>query len=114
MTFLTDDHRTQLLDNGAAKARGELCDPMPVVKLYTPDAHAVWLLTEVDPADGDTAYGLCDAGLGIPDFGRIRLSELESIRGPAGMPVACDPHFTPRHPLSEYVRRAQADGSIND
>jgi hypothetical protein len=114
MTLLTDDCRTQLIDNGAARVRGEQRDPLPVVKLYTPDAHVVWLLTEIDPADADRAYGLCDAGLGVPEFAQVRLSELESIRGPRGLPIACDPHFTAKHPLSEYARRAQADGSIND
>jgi hypothetical protein len=33
-----------------------------VVRLFTPDAHATWLLASLDPADGDTAYGLIDLG----------------------------------------------------
>ena len=112
--LITDNHRGQLLDNGAATARGEKRDPLPVVKLFTLDAHATWLLTELDPEDGDTAFGLLDLGMGMPEIGHVRLSVLEGIRGPRNMAVARDLHFTPRRRLSEYVRLAQADGSIND
>ena len=112
--LITDDHRAQLLDNGAAAARGEKRDPLPVVKLFTLDAHATWLLTELDPHDDDTAFGLIDLGMGTPELGHVRLSVLESIRGPRNLAVACDPHFTPRRRLSEYARLARADGSIND
>ncbi len=112
--LITDDHRTQLLDNGAAAARGEQRDPLPVVKLVTLDAHATWLLTELNPADGDTAFGLLDLGMGTPKLGHVRLSVLESIRGPRDLAVARDPYFTPRRPLSEYARLAREDGSIND
>jgi hypothetical protein len=112
--LITDEQRAQLLDNGAAAARGEQRDPLPVVKLYTLDAHATWLLTELSPDDGDTAYGLIDLGMGAPELGHVRLSVLEGIRGPQNLAVASEPHFMPRRRLSEYVRLAQADGSIND
>jgi hypothetical protein len=112
--LITDEQRVQLLDNGAAAARGEQRDPFPVVKLYTLDAHATWLLTELSPGDGDTAFGLIDLGIGTPELGHVRLSVLEGIRGPQNLAVVRDPHFTPRRRLSEYVQLAQADGSIND
>jgi len=112
--LITDTQRAQLLANGAAHAGGEHVDPLPVVKLFTPDAHATWLLTELDPRDSDTAFGLCDLGLGMPQFDTVRLSDLEVIRGPLNLPVERDLHFTPRRSLSEYARLAQADGSIND
>ncbi len=113
-TFITDNLRVQLLENGAATARGEERDPLPVVKLFTPDAHATWLLAELDPDDGDTAFGLCDLGMGMPELGYVRLSDLQNIRGPMNLPVERDLYFTPRRRLSEYVERARVDGSIND
>ena len=61
MILLTEEQRGQMLAHGAARARGETIDPWPVVKLYTLDAGAAWLLVALD-ADGDKAYGLCDAG----------------------------------------------------
>lgn len=113
-SLVTDAHRARLLENGAAAARGEERDPLPVVKLYTPDAHATWLLTELDPADGDTAFGLRDLGIGVPELGHVKLSDLHRIRGPKNLPVERDLHFQPKRRLSEYARLAQADGSIND
>lgn len=112
--LITNNHRIQLLENGAAAARGERRDPLPVVKLLTLDAHAAWLLTELSPDDCDTAFGLIDLGIGAPEFGHVRLSVLEGIRGPRNLAVVRDLHFTPRRRLSEYARLAQADGSIND
>ncbi|NDP47503.1 MAG: DUF2958 domain-containing protein [Sulfuriferula multivorans] len=112
--LITDDDRAQLLDNGAAAARGEKRDPLPVVKLFTLDTHATWLLTELNPDDGDTAFGLIDLGIGTPELGHVRLSVLEGIRGPRDLAITRDLHFTPRRRLSEYARLAQADGSIND
>jgi len=113
MTFLTAEQRGQMLANGAARARGDSLDPLPVVKLYTLDAGAVWLLTELD-AGGDKAFGLCDAGTGCPELGQVSLSALEGVRGPRGMRIVADPHFKARQTLSGYLSDAQRDGSIND
>lgn len=61
-----------------------------VVRLFTPDAHATWLLAALDPADGDTACGLCDVGIGMPEIGHVRLSELASIVGPRKQSILRD------------------------
>ena len=112
--LITDEQRAQLLANGAARAQGQEIDPLPVVRLFTPDAHATWLLTEIDPRDGDTAFGLRDLGLGMPELGHVRLSELGAICGPLDRPIERDLYFKPRRTLSEYLRLAKAEGSIND
>jgi hypothetical protein len=114
MTLITDDQREQLLSNGRAAIAGARGDPFPVVKLFTPDAHAVWLWTELDPTDGDTAYGLCEVGIGVPELTHVKLSDLETIRGPNRLRVTRDVHFKPTRRLGEYAARAAADGSIND
>lgn len=113
-TLITDEQRAQLLANGRARAEGQALDPLPVVKLFTPDAHATWLLTELDPEDGDTAYGLCDLGLGVPELGTVRLSELISICGPLKLPIERDLYFVAQRTLSEYARLAYINGSIID
>ena len=74
MKLITNEQRTKLLDNGAAAARGEERDPRPVVKLFTPDANATWLLTELDPVEPDRAFGLCDLGLGCPELGYVQVA----------------------------------------
>lgn len=113
MALLTDEQRARMWDNGAARARGEAIDPTPVVRLYTLDAGAAWLLTELD-ADGDRAYGLCDAGLGCPELGHVSLAALEGMRGPRGLRVVADPYFKARQSLSAYAADALRDGSINE
>jgi Protein of unknown function (DUF2958) len=74
----TNALRAKLLENGqvqrAATRNGsddpQPIDPHPVVKLFTPDAGATWLLTELDPEDDDLAFGLMDLGLGEPELRR--------------------------------------------
>ncbi|HDR9796803.1 TPA: DUF2958 domain-containing protein [Burkholderia cenocepacia] len=112
--LVTAEQRAQLLAAGAARAAGQNIDPQPVVRLFTPDAHAIWLLASLDPADGDTAWGLIDLGIGMPALGTVKLSDLASIVGPQQWPVLRDLYFHAARPLSEYVRLAQRDGSIPD
>lgn len=112
--FTTADQRAQLLANGEARSAGQNIDPLPVVRLFTPDAHATWLLAALDPADGDTAWGLIDLGIGMPELGMVKLSDLAGIVGPHQKPVLRDLYFRASRPLSEYVWLAQRDGSIPD
>jgi hypothetical protein len=110
----TAAERTQLLANGAAHAAGQGIDLLPVVRLFTPDAHAIWLLAALNPADGDTAWGLIDLGIGMPALGTVKLSDLAGIVGPQQRPIMRDLYFHAARPLSEYVQLAQRDGSIPD
>nr|WP_315593597.1 DUF2958 domain-containing protein [uncultured Cupriavidus sp.] len=112
--LITNDQREQLLANGKMSAAGRTIDPVPVVRMFTPDAHVTWLLATLDPSDGDTAWGLIDLGIGMPELGTIKLSDLASIVGPRKRPVLRDLYFRATRPLSEYVRLAQLDGSIPD
>lgn len=113
-SLITDEQRAQLLANGQATAEGQDIDPLPVVKLFTLDAHATWLLTELDPEDGDTAFGLCDIGIGMPELGNVRISDLASIVGPLKLPIERDLYFVAKRTLSDYVRLARINGSIID
>ena len=112
--LITDAQRAQLLANGRARAEDQALDPLPVVRLFTLDAHATWLLAALDPEDGDTAYGLCDIGIGMPALDTVRLSELAYILGPQEQPIARDLYFVATRTLSEYTRLAQRNGSIID
>lgn len=112
--LVTAEQRAKLLAAGAARAAGHSIDPLPVVRLFTPDAHATWLLAALDLFDGDTAWGLIDLGIGMPALGTVKLSDLAGIVGPQQRPVLRDVYFHPARPLSEYVRLAQRDGSIPD
>ena len=110
--LITPDQRAALLANGRQSAAGEDIDPYVIVKLFTPDANATWLLTEVDPGEPDRAFGLCDLGLGFPELGYVALSELRALRGPLGLPVEADANFVADRPLSNYADVARARGRI--
>lgn len=71
-------------------------------------------MTSLDPADGDTAHGLIDLGLGMPALGTVRLSDLASIFGLRKQPVMRDRYFLPTRLLSEYLRLAEENGAIPD
>lgn len=109
MTLLTNAQTEQLLRNGKKTHGGVLAiDFHPVVKLFTPDASAVWLLTELMPDDPDLAFGLCDLGQGYPELGYVRLSELAEGRYDLGLSVQADHGFQAEQPLSYYLGQAQA------
>ncbi|MBO0904047.1 DUF2958 domain-containing protein [Jiella sonneratiae] len=40
MTLITNAQRATMLENGSRSAAGEDIDPLPVLKLFTPDANA--------------------------------------------------------------------------
>lgn len=110
--LLDDDIKAALLLNGAKTKAGLEHDPFPLVKLFTPDANATWLLSELDPDDPDIAFGLCDLGLGYPELGTVSLSELEAIRGQLGLPVERDNAFVADKSLSAYADAAIDAGAI--
>ena len=101
MKLITTAQREQMLTNGRLTAQGKTIDPHPVVKLFTPDGAATWLLTELDPGAPDIAFGLCDLGMGSPELGYVSLSELASVRGRFGLAVERDLHFQAAMPHPE-------------
>lgn len=113
MPLITETQRQDLLANATRQRADEDLDLRPVVKLFTPDAAATWLLAELNLEDPDIAYGLCDLGLGEPELGTVRLSEIEALRGPGGLAVEQDIHFRPDRTLGEYAAAARREGRIN-
>ncbi|HEX8417082.1 MAG TPA: DUF2958 domain-containing protein [Methylobacterium sp.] len=115
MQLFTDAIRRQLLANGQAQApvRGTPAeiDFKPVVKLFTPFGGATWLLTEVEPQEPDIAFGLCDLGLGFPELGAVRLSELEQA-GAGLAAIERDLFFTPDKTIGSYATEASRLGYV--
>ena len=106
--LLTVEDRVRLLVQALADDR----DGPPIVKLFTPDGAATWLISETDPDDADRLYGLCDLGLGFPELGYVSLAEIVSVRGRLGLPVERDLHFVADKPLSAYAEEARKQGRI--
>jgi hypothetical protein len=116
MMLLTKTEREQLLDNGrrqaAVKGTADEIDFAPVVKLFNPCGAATWLLTEIDPDDNTVAWGLCDLGMGFPEFGTVSLTELAAYRGRLGLGIERDLHFKARGPISAYIDAASKASRI--
>lgn len=111
--LIPDDLRNRLIENGRIAEERDGFDPFPVVKLFTPDGNATWLLTEAYPEDSDLRlFGLCDLGLGSPELGYAMLSEIEDVRGKLGLPVERDLYFKAEHRLSIYAKLASHAGMI--
>ena len=106
--LLQVEDRVRLLVNALADER----DPFPVLKLFTPDANATWLVTECDIDEPNRLFGLADLGLSFPELGWFNLSEIKEIRGRLGLRVERDPHFTADKPLSAYAEEARKHGRI--
>lgn len=109
MTFTTAAQRELLHDNYHSENWGER---VPVVKLFTPDANATWLLTTLDPENDDIAWGLCDLGVGFPELGYVSLKELSDVRGSLGLPVERDLHVRFEKSTNAYCQLAQSKGFI--
>jgi hypothetical protein len=64
------------------------------LKLFTPDSSWTWYLTEGSPEGDDFIFfGLVEGH--EKELGYVSLSELQSVRGPMGLPIERDLHFKP-------------------
>lgn len=75
-------------------------DPIVQVKLFTPDSSWTWYATEFDGED--IFFGFVIGH--YPEYGYFSLKEMESVRGPLGLPIERDLGFEPCR-LSEARRR---------
>jgi hypothetical protein len=82
----------------------------PVVRLFTPLAKSVWLLSRIDPNEKDKAFGLCDEGDHRPDLGHVSLADLARRFG--HLSVRWDTTFQADRPLSAYAAAARKSGRI--
>lgn len=105
--------RAELLGNGLAAADDPAFDPVPLVKLFTPDGAATWLICWAQQDDDDLLlWGLCDLGTGCPEIGPVLLSELQELRGALGLPVERDLYFNESRALSICAAEALSLGYI--
>jgi hypothetical protein len=88
--LLDDETRAKLPELYANEELGILA--LALVKFFTPDANWTWYASEFD--GDDTFFGLV-IGLAV-ELGYFSLSELESVRGPLGLPIERDLHFRPK------------------
>ena len=76
-----------------------------LVKFFTPDSNWTWYASEFDGED--IFFGLV---IGFEaELGYFSLQELQSVRGPLGLPIERDLHYKPRS-LAELQSHYQDAG----
>lgn len=110
MPLIDSASRERLLANGRNGGQ----DHHPVIKIFNPTGSEVWLLSELDPQDQDTLFGLCDLGKGCPEMGNVSLAELLEVS--AGLPIGLerDWSWSPAYGVSVYARAASRVGRITE
>jgi hypothetical protein len=83
-------------------------DPTVWVKYFTPDAQWTWYGIEYDGEDIFFGWVVGQ----FTEMGYFSLSELESVRGPLGLPVERDKWFKPQ-PLSE-VKKLHSESFLEE
>ena len=90
MRLLTQEIRKKLPKLYKQEAKGG--DAVVYVKFFTPWSSWTWYATEFDGED--TFFGLVDGH--EKELGYFSLKELESVRGPMGLPIERDLYFRPK------------------
>ncbi len=99
MKLLTQEIRKNLPPLYAQENKGG--EAVVYLRLFTPDAGWTWFITEGSPIKDESGkevdfhfFGLVDGH--EKELGYVALSELESVRGPLGLPMERDLHWQPK------------------
>jgi len=105
MKLLTQEIRRKLPPLYAPDGKGGKA--IAYVKFFTPDSSWTWWAIESEPIKDENGnevdfhfFGLVDGY--FKELGYFAISELESARGPLGLPIERDMYFKPR-PLEEIA-----------
>ena len=88
--LLDPESRERLPELYSGEEKG--LDSLAQAKFFTPDSNWTWYASEFDGED--IFFGLV-AGFEV-ELGYFSLSELQSVRGPWGLPIERDLHFEPK------------------
>ena len=88
--LLDDESREKLPPLYSGEEQG--LDALAQVKFFTPTSNWTWYASEFD--GDDIFFGLV-SGFEL-EFGYFSLSELQSVKGPLGLPIERDLHFKPK------------------
>src|SRR2546426_12426928 len=88
MELLTKELREQL---PPLYSQEHEADPLVICKFFTPDSNWTWFAFEFD---GEDLFFGWVVGF-EQELGYFRLSELTTARGPFGLPIERDIHFSP-------------------
>lgn len=91
MKLITKEIQERLQKN---YSKGSTMDQDVVCKFFDPAGSWTWYAMNQDPKDPDYLWGIVK-GFEL-EIGSFSLSELQSIKGPFGLGIERDLHFTPR------------------
>ena len=80
-------------------------DPIVVAHFFNPCGAGDWWATEYDPETREFFGYVSIFGDHCDEWGYFSLDELECVKGPFGMGIERDLHWTPR-PISEVCQKA--------
>lgn len=104
MKLLTEELRAKL---PALYAQERIKDPIVHIKFFTPDSSWTWFVTEGQQEGEDFIFfGFVKGFEG--EWGYFSLNEMESARGPLGLPIERDLYFQ-KGPWSEVKKRESID-----
>ena len=104
MQLLTEELRATLPPHYAQDGNK---NPTVHAKFFTPDSSWTWFVTEGNAEEDDFIFFGYVIGF-EKEWGYFALSELESARGPLGLPIERDLYFKPA-PWSEAIARYKAE-----
>jgi len=90
MPLLTKELRRKLPPLGSRDGKGGKA--VAYVKFFSPESSWTWYATEFDGQD--TFFGLVEGH--EKELGYFSLAELQGVRGPMGLPIERDLHWTPK------------------
>ena len=119
MTLFTEAQMLNLLTNWIEGQEhhkaGRDWDPKPVVQWFYTGSAFTWLVTELNPDNLDTIFGLGDIGQGYPEIGYNSIKEIRAGAAAAKDPFVMlerDLHWKSDKTLSQYLKIAQQAGRI--
>ena len=107
MELLTEEIRRQLPPLYSQDKLGGKA--IAYVKFFTPDSSWTWWAIEFDGQD--IFFGLVEGH--VKELGYFSLSELQSLRGPLGLPVERDLYWQPKR-LEEIAPELFKDANNGD
>lgn len=90
MKLVTQEIRNKLPQLYSQDGKGG--EAIAHTKFFTPDSNWTWYATEFDGQD--TFFGLVEGH--EKELGYFSLSELQSVRGPMGLPIERDLYWNPK------------------
>ena len=106
MIVFTKPILEKLAKNGKKAERNPNFTCPPVLKIFNPMGAATWLISWSEPEEPDILFGLCDLGMGFPELGSVRRSELESLTLPFGLKLERDMYIEFPYDIGTYGRAA--------